>query len=211
VDYYGKRITKGYVSRRIKAFNLRHGGYKTTVTDIRRIIETDTTYAALDGRITEVAARAMMVGQGHSYQTALRHYVKIGRTQSSRINTGTFDVVTNSIAGNESADAANSSPAVAAVSELQEPSWWSQLPPVELATTASLRSSADESDRDGVSDSGESMENSVEDDGAVDARRDEDTGPPGRPVIHGFSDWGLKHPQGHLEMKRYIWSDGELH
>jgi hypothetical protein len=210
VDFRGKRVTKGYASRRIRTFNVRYGGYNANVTDIRRMIETDTTLAALEGSISEVAARAMMVGQGHSIQTVMKHYVKIDRLQSSRYNTATFDLVTASIAGNQR-EIAPPSPAVVPM-QRQPPEWWSHLPPVELAVAVPDTDLAVVIEMDGLSDSGESVESSVEDDGAADAGRDAaDTGPPGRPLVHGFSDWGLNHPQGlELGRQRYIWSDGEF-
>jgi hypothetical protein len=83
---------------------------------------------------------------------------------------------------------------------------------VELAVAVPDTDLAVVIEMDGLSDSGESVESSVEDDGAADAGRDAaDTGPPGRPLVHGFSDWGLNHPQGlELGRQRYIWSDGEF-
>jgi hypothetical protein len=211
LNYFGSPLGESEISHKVINFFETYTGFRTSVTSLRSLIESETTAAAANGLIDLNAPAAMCAAQGHSVKTSNKYYIKTSKSQKGQ------NARTTAIAY----DIATASPAEPAVNTFMRlrakppvaPFWWSMLPP---DPTPAMEETDDDDEHD-------------DDD---DDLSGDDAPPPLLPppplkkqtkgvvmdengVIisaHGYDDWGEEHPHRNIHSipgLKISWSDAE--
>jgi hypothetical protein len=212
VNYYGRVVSRGFISRAFSRFLRLYGGLRTTTTDYRCVLETLVHTMGSAGDFTQhMNVAAMHCGQGHTNATSKLHYLKLTREESAKINSDNFD--RHLLEKNPSGESWTWKEALFLI----------EVPINELEKSSVIvdSSESDNGSDDGDNDDGEDgdSEKEVEEGGATkctdgidNSQEDNATSNIGvARMMHGYSDWGILHPHyENTQGKRIPWSKDEV-
>jgi hypothetical protein len=210
LTYSGKALGDSVVSHWVPTFWREYAGWNTTITDMRVMIETATKIAAAKGILDQGAPAAMLMGQGHSVGTSNRDYFKLDNFSTAHINASSFDLATRSPA-KPSASWIGGEKSALEEQPLAEPRWYSLLPsPIVRAARRKETAVANNGLDSHLDDLGD--DNFFLDEQALARPKKQRKEIEAEGYLHGYNDWGSKHPQGDKPSKlrcRILWSDKE--
>jgi hypothetical protein len=211
VSYAGKALGAGVVSHSVSSLWKEFGGLNTTITDMRIMIETATKIAAASGILDQGAPAAMLMGQGHSVGTSNKDYFKPDNFQTAHINAASFDKATRSPA-KTSTDWIDRKRSALEELPLAEPRWYSLLPPRLVRVTRRKESEVVTNIGPETILGGMEVDDFFLDEQALTRPKKPRKEMEAEGYVHGYNDWGSKHPQGDKPSKmrcRIPWSDSE--